>query len=133
MSDMVPSPPMAVTGAVRGLLRAEGLAELAVALTLYGKFGGSWWLFAALFLVPDISFFGYLAGARAGAVAYNAMHATLGPALLGLLAWAGGSALGVSLALIWAAHVGFDRMLGYGLKYGSGFGDTHLGRIGRAA
>jgi hypothetical protein len=35
------------------------------------------------------------------------------------------------LALIWAAHVGFDRMLGYGLKYPTAFGDTHMGRIGR--
>jgi hypothetical protein len=35
------------------------------------------------------------------------------------------------VACIWAAHVGFDRMLGYGLKYGTSFGDTHLGRRGR--
>ena len=28
-------------------------------------------------------------------------------------------------------HVGLDRALGYGLKYPSGFGDTHLGAIGR--
>jgi hypothetical protein len=33
--------------------------------------------------------------------------------------------------LIWIAHIGFDRALGYGLKYPTGFGDTHLGRIGR--
>ena len=35
------------------------------------------------------------------------------------------------IACIWAAHVGFDRLLGYGLKYGTSFGDTHLGRRGR--
>ncbi|MFP5406506.1 MAG: DUF4260 family protein, partial [Gammaproteobacteria bacterium] len=29
-----------------------------------------------------------------------------------------------TLALVWAAHIGADRALGYGLKYGSGFGDT---------
>ena len=34
-------------------------------------------------------------------------------------------------ALIWIAHIGFDRALGYGLKYATGFRDTHLGRIGR--
>ena len=34
-------------------------------------------------------------------------------------------------ALIWAAHIGFDRALGYGLKYPTSFGETHLGRIGR--
>ncbi|MGH9560491.1 MAG: DUF4260 family protein [Terracidiphilus sp.] len=35
------------------------------------------------------------------------------------------------VALIWANHIGVDRMLGYGLKYGDGFGYTHLGRIGK--
>ena len=29
-----------------------------------------------------------------------------------------------------AAHVGWDRALGYGLKLPTGFKDTHLGRIG---
>jgi hypothetical protein len=38
-----------------------------------------------------------------------------------------------SVALIWLAHIGFDRALGYGLKYKAGFGFTHLGRIGPAA
>jgi hypothetical protein len=32
-------------------------------------------------------------------------------------------------ALIWCAHIGFDRTLGYGLKYAEGFGYTHLGRL----
>lgn len=35
-------------------------------------------------------------------------------------------------ASVVAAHVGFDRALGYGLKLPTGFKDTHLGRIGRA-
>jgi hypothetical protein len=26
--------------------------------------------------------------------------------------------------MIWLAHIGFDRALGYGLKYSSGFGVT---------
>ena len=30
------------------------------------------------------------------------------------------------------AHTGMDRAVGYGLKYPTGFSDTHLGRIGRA-
>ena len=37
----------------------------------------------------------------------------------------------VSLALIWVAHIGFDRMLGYGLKYPTAFGHTHLGVVGK--
>jgi hypothetical protein len=37
----------------------------------------------------------------------------------------------LTVALIWIAHIGLDRMLGYGLKYGTSFVDTHLGRVGR--
>ncbi len=36
-------------------------------------------------------------------------------------------------AVIWFAHLGFDRLLGYGLKYPTTFGDTHLGMSGRRA
>jgi hypothetical protein len=32
----------------------------------------------------------------------------------------------LAFALIWLAHIGFDRMLGFGLKYHNGFKDTHL-------
>jgi hypothetical protein len=31
--------------------------------------------------------------------------------------------------LIWLAHSGFDRMLGFGLKYPTFFGDTHLRHV----
>ena len=47
--------------------------------------------------------------------------------------WRSARRLLQALALIWIAHIGLDRALGYGLKYATGFGDTHLGRIGRAA
>ncbi len=132
MPDAAPRPP-AAAGALRVLLRGEGMAEFLVLILLYQRVGGSWWLFAVLFLTPDLSFLGYLAGPRVGAVAYNAAHAVVAPALLGAGAVVGGWPLGLSLALIWAAHIQFDRALGYGLKYASGFGDTHLGRIGKAA
>jgi hypothetical protein len=32
----------------------------------------------------------------------------------------------IPLALIWFAHIGFDRLLGFGLKYPTRFKDTHL-------
>ena len=37
----------------------------------------------------------------------------------------------LAVALIWVAHIGLDRALGYGLKYPSASGDTHPGRVGR--
>jgi hypothetical protein len=119
------------TGGVKRLLRGEGLALLGCAAAAYGTVGGDWRQFAVLFLAPDLSFIGYLFGARAGAAAYNTMHSTLLPLALGALGVATANALAIQLALIWLAHVGFDRALGYGLKYGAGFGVTHLGRIGR--
>jgi hypothetical protein len=129
-----PLPPATTTGAVQGaprlVLRLEGAAVLLAALVAYSQLGGSWGLFAALFLTPDLAFLGYLAGPRAGAIAYNAMHSYVGPVLLALL----GSVVPglLPLAVIWAGHVGFDRMLGYGLKYATGFRYTHLGQVGRA-
>jgi hypothetical protein len=75
---------------------------------------------------------GYLAGPRPGAVAYNLAHTYATPAVLAGVGWLIGTPLLLALALIWAAHIGFDRMLGYGLKLPTDFRDTHLGRIGRA-
>ncbi len=121
----------AVAGVPKLILRAEGAGIALLAAAGYAKLGASWWLFAALFLAPDLSFLGYLAGPRIGATTYNTMHTLLFPvslALAGLLVPHTGAP---SIATIWAAHIGFDRALGYGLKYGAGFGFTHLGRIGR--
>jgi hypothetical protein len=120
----------AVTGAPRAWLRAEGLAVMLLAAWLYARGGHSWGLFALLFLAPDISFAGYLAGPRVGATAYNVLHSYVGPAAAAALALATGRP--ATLALIWAAHIGFDRMLGYGLKYPTAFGDTHLGWVGKS-
>jgi hypothetical protein len=123
----------AVTGKVGTLLRIEGLMLFCAATVFYGTTGASWWLFAVLFLAPDLSFLAYLAGPRLGAIGYNAFHATIGPLLLGLGGMIMHGSSAGSLALIWLAHIGIDRALGYGLKYASGFGFTHLGRIGPAA
>lgn len=121
--------PAAVTGTPRIILRLEGLAVFALATWLFARGGHSWPLFAILFLVPDVSFAAYAMGPRIGAFGYNLLHSYLGPIVLGALFVATGRP--PVLALIWAAHVGFDRMLGYGLKYPTAFGDTHMGRIGR--
>jgi hypothetical protein len=115
------------------LLRIEGACIFAIALVLYARLGETWWLFAILFLAPDLSFLAYLAGARAGAIAYNLVHTITGPILLALAGLFVPYEPATGVALIWLAHCGIDRALGYGLKYEAGFGFTHLGRIGRAA
>jgi hypothetical protein len=123
----------AVAGAPRVLLRLEGLFVFALSIALYGRLGDSWWLFAILFLAPDLSFLAYFAGPRAGAIAYNAAHTTIGPVLLALAGFLTSYQPAVAIGLIWLGHCGIDRALGYGLKYEAGFGFTHLGRIGRFA
>jgi hypothetical protein len=122
----------AVAGTPLRLLRIEGLALFALATVGFAFTGQSWWLYAALFFVPDVSFAAYMAGPKAGAWAYNALHSTIGPAILAGIGLVLNSSIFLGIAAIWAAHIGFDRMLGYGLKYASAFNDTHLGRIGRA-
>jgi hypothetical protein len=123
----------AVTGGLRTLLRLEGLTLFAGMTLLYAVWGGSWWIYALLFLVPDLSFAAYLAGPRVGAVVYNAAHSYMAPMSLNIAGFALASPLVLSVAMIWLAHIGFHRALGYGLKYSAGFGFTHLGRIGPAA
>ena len=119
------------TGGVRTLLRLEGLALFAGMTLLYGLWDGSWWVYVVLFLVPDLSFAAYLAGPKAGAVVYNAAHSYLGPMALMTAGFASAAPLTLSIAMVWLAHIGIDRALGYGLKYFDGFSFSHLGRIGK--
>jgi len=112
------------------LLAMEGAALLAVALFAYERQAGPWPLFAALFFAPDLAAAFYLAGPRIGAVAYNIAHVTFVPLALGVFGFAFGKPLLTQIALIQLAHIGFDRALGFGLKYPTAFADTHLGNAG---
>ncbi|HXX02705.1 MAG TPA: DUF4260 domain-containing protein [Xanthobacteraceae bacterium] len=126
-----PSDKGVVIGGVRVLLRLEGTAVFAAAIALYAYSGFSWALFALLFLAPDLFMLGYLVGPRTGAAVYNFAHTytvALALALAGLFL---GSPTAAACGLILIAHIGFDRALGYGVKYATAFGDSHLGRIGR--
>lgn len=115
-----------VLGAPNLILRAEGLAVLVASVWAYAALGSGWWLLAVLILAPDLSMLGYLAGARIGAALYNAAHTYVVPLALLALGQSGAVPLGTALGLIWAAHIGMDRVLGYGLKYPWGFKATHL-------
>ncbi len=113
------------------LLRLEGLAVFVAAVAAYAQFGAGWGWFALLFLVPDLSFFACLAGPRVGAAAYNAMHSYVGALALLAVGGLGVMPLLLAMGLVWCAHIGCDRALGYGFKYAAGFRETHLGRLGR--
>ncbi len=114
--------------AVLYILRIEGLAVAVITALLYARTGASWWLFAALWLAPDLSMLGYLGRPCRASRIYNAAHTYTLPITLaasGLLLH--GQVL-LPFALIWANHIGVDRMLAYGLKFQEGFGWTHLSR-----
>ncbi len=121
----------ATIGAVRIVLRLEGLCVLIAALVAYSRFGLGWGTFAMFFLAPDLSFLGYLAGPKIGAVSYNMAHSYVGAVACLVAGLVLPTPALLSIGIIWFAHIGFDRALGYGLKYSEGFGFTHLGRIGR--
>jgi hypothetical protein len=72
---------------------------------------------------------GYLAGPKVGASAYNTFHSYPLPAALGIFGLLAGAPLAVAVALVWFAHIGMDRLMGYGLKYATDFKDTHLQRV----
>jgi hypothetical protein len=113
------------------LRRLEGLALAAICIWLFRGIHEPWWLFALLFLAPDASLLGYLAGPRIGAVAYNLVHTWVTPVLLFAIGWWGDAPSLLPVAFALGAHIGVDRALGFGLKLPTGFRDTHLGRIGR--
>ncbi len=111
------------------LLHLEGFTLLLASVGAYAWSGGSWLLFGVFLLAPDLAMLGYLTGPKIGATLYNVFHSYPLPAAL--LAWSlvVASPLWTSAALIWLAHIGMDRTLGYGLKYDATFRDTHLGRV----
>lgn len=122
-----------VVGGPRRLLRLEGAALLAGSLVAYTTTHQAWWLVPLTLLLPDLSAVGYLGGTRLGAHLYNLVHITPLPAVVVALAWWHHTPLAIALGLVWLAHIGMDRLLGYGLKYDDHFQHTHLSRIHRPA
>jgi hypothetical protein len=116
---------------VRRWLRAEGVVAFVGGLLGWIALGGPWPWFVVLLLTPDISIAGYVLGARAGALIYNAVHSWATGGAIALVGWVAGFVPAIFAGLLLVAHAGIDRALGYGLKGSTGFQDTHLGRIGR--
>ena len=110
----------------RTFLRLEGLTVLALALWGYFLLDGPLWLLAVLALAPDLAMLGYLAGPQVGSLSYNVAHTYVLPAALGAAGFWLGVPIAMLIALVWAGHIGADRFVGYGLKYESGFKNTHL-------
>ena len=111
------------------LLHIEEIALLLLTLFAFQHLHASWLLFVILFLTPDLFMLGYLLSTRIGAATYNLAHTLTLPLALLLASYIQHWNPGSALALIWVAHIAFDRLLGYGLKYPTFFNDTHLQHI----
>jgi len=126
------SPDGIVVGTPRRWLRVEGATLLAGSLIAYSTTGQAWWLVPITLLLPDLTMVGYLGGPRLGSRLYNLAHSTPLPAAIVAVGWWQDKSLLVALGLVGLAHIGLDRVLGYGLKYGDHFQHTHLGRLSRS-
>jgi hypothetical protein len=120
-----------VVGTPRRLLRVEGAALFAGSLIAYSTTDQAWWLVPLTWLLPDLTMIGYLGGTRLGSYLYDVGHTTPIPAGIVAIGWWQDKSLVLALGLVWLAHIGLDRLIGYGLKYDDLFQHTHLGRLGR--
>lgn len=111
------------------LLHLEGAVAAVGAIVLYFHGHHPWWLLLVLVLAPDLSMLGYLAGPRVGAATYDVAHTYALPVALAVAGVVADANAAVEVGLIWIAHIGIDRTIGYGLKYPTGFKDTHLQRV----
>src|SRR6266480_2321664 len=103
---------------VKKILHLEGLAFFLSALFFYNQLHGNWLVFILLLFTPDISMIGYLRDKKLGAILYNSMHNYVLSLLIifvGTLIFK--NSFIIQLGIILFAHVGLDRLLGFGLKY----------------
>ncbi|WP_347553124.1 DUF4260 domain-containing protein (plasmid) [Pseudalkalibacillus hwajinpoensis] len=111
------------------LLHIEGVIVLIISLYFYAQVGFSWWVFFFFLLIPDLSMLGYLVNSKAGSITYNIFHSYILPGLFVM----GGMILDYNMmfasGLVWVAHIGMDRSIGFGLKYSSNTKVTHLQKV----
>jgi hypothetical protein len=116
---------------MKNLLKVEEFLLFLLSVFLYTQLDAPGWLYAVLFLAPDLSMLGYLGGPAAGAAVYNFVHHKA----LAVIVYVAGAWLALPplqiAGLILLGHSSLDRVLGYGLKYPDSFHNTHLGMIGR--
>jgi hypothetical protein len=115
---------------MRNLLKLEEVAIFLLTVYLFSTLDFAWWWFPALLLIPDIGMIGYLINPKIGAFIYNLFHHRLVAAIVGIYGLAFGHEYWILAGIILFAHISFDRIMGYGLKFNDSFNHTHLGGIG---
>ncbi|WP_184249811.1 DUF4260 domain-containing protein [Gracilibacillus halotolerans] len=111
------------------ILQVESLVVLLACLYFYSFLEFNWVLFFVLLLAPDVFMVGYLINKKAGALLYNVVHTYSLSIIITVLGVILSNPVILSIGLIWTAHIGMDRCFGIGLKYQTGFKDTHFNRV----
>lgn len=115
---------------MKTLLTVEEAAQFAVTIILFNQLPFSWWVYPALFFLPDLSMLGYSVNAKVGALTYNLAHHKALAIVIGVVGWYLANDYWQLAGIVLFGHSSLDRMFGYGLKYDKGFESTHLGEIG---
>jgi hypothetical protein len=112
-------------------LLAYGLLALAaatLAVAIVAKAHASWWPLLVFAIAPDMTLlFGAQPGLQRGQLApravpfYNAVHRFWAPSVLIVLTFVLQADAWLAAGLAWAAHIAFDRSLGFGLRTAEGF------------
>lgn len=116
---------------MKNLLRLEEAGIFMLSVYVFSTLDFTWWWFPALLFLPDVGMFGYLHGAKLGAFFYNLFHHRLTATFVCILGYIVENEIWLLAGIILFAHISFDRILGYGLKYNDSFQHTHLGMIGK--
>ncbi len=116
---------------MKTLIKVEEAAQFALSIFLFTQLPFAWWVYPALLLVPDVSMIGYAFNNKAGAFMYNLFHHKALAIMIGVIGFYLGTDFILLAGIILFGHSSMDRMFGYGLKFNTGFGDTHLGEIGK--
>ncbi|AWI26751.1 DUF4260 domain-containing protein [Flavobacterium pallidum] len=117
---------------MKNLLKSEELGLFGLCIFLFSRLPLSWWWFVGLLFLPDIGMLGYLISRKVGAFTYNFFHHRLLASVIAVIAIANGNIYWQLTAIVLFAHISFDRIWGYGLKYNDSFNNTHLGNIGKS-
>ncbi|MCC2337002.1 DUF4260 domain-containing protein [Bacillus tropicus] len=111
------------------IVHFEGLVVFIAAIYAYSLYEFSWIIFWVFLLAPDLSMLAYGINNHVGANIYNLFHTYIISILIVIIGAYFKIDIVIMIGLIWTAHIGMDRMFGYGLKYETDFKDTHIQRL----
>lgn len=116
---------------MKSVIKLEEFGLFILGIYFFSLLDYRWWWFLVLILAPDFSMIGYVFGNKIGAISYNVFHHK-GIAIIVYLLGVYYQQQEMQLTgVILFSHSSLDRLLGYGLKYETGFKSTHLGIIGK--